>query len=204
MNKFEKVYLECIGKLKSTKNIVKENSKKKSKRKLIKEQANDETYSLVFCIADPRWDDDSTWENEGEDDNWNDMAKKLSETVKEQDWFKVFEKYGGDVAGEGHDSGEMTGQNAGDLCFDIVINRIPKQKLFELANETLFTADGGETPFTVLEWVTIGLYDGDEVAEFAKTPDGVVECLQNTYEEGWTTVSEFEKDDETNTVASED
>jgi hypothetical protein len=189
-DKFIQSYLQCIGQVKPTKNIVKENAKPKSKKKLIKEQAENETYSLTFCIADPRWDDDSTWEN----DDGN-VEKRLNETVKEQDWFKVFEKYGGDVAGEGHDSGEMTGQNAGDLCFDIVINRIPKQKLFELANETLFTADEGETPFTVLEWVTIGLYDGDEVAEFEKTPDGVVECLQNTYEEGWTTVPEFEKDD---------
>lgn len=188
-NKLINTYLECIG-VKQPKNIVKENAKTKSKKKLIKEQVEDETYSVVFCIADPRWDDDDTWEN----DDGN-VEKRLNETVKEQDWFKVFEKYGGDVVGEGHDSGEMSGENAADFCFDIAINRIPKQKLFELANETLFTADEGETPFTVLEWVTIGLYDSDEVAEFAKTPDGVVECLQNTYDEGWTTVSEFEKDD---------
>lgn len=164
-DKFIQSYLQCIGQVKPTKNIVKENAKPKSKKKLIKEQAED-TYDMTLTIEDPRWNEDD--EDYEEYDSFDAIAKHLLETLPEQDWYKMLESFGGKVVGEGHDSGGPI-SNVGDLCFDIVFKGITKDQLFELMQKELYN------DWSVFDWCTLNLdVDGDA----GSTPDSLVETLQ--------------------------
>lgn len=178
MNTFEKVYLECIGALKTTKKIVKENAKTKSKKTLIKEQAEDGLYNLKICVQDTY-----PYDNDFDDD-------AVDRTPEECPFDKLFTRLGGKCT-----KGPTNVTRNGEFEYVYEFNGISKDQLFELM-QTAYEDDG--MPL-IEQYANMSSNFADNAEEFInsviESPDAMVEAVKKLAEDPSDTMYiEFGKD----------
>ena len=177
MNTFEKVYLECIGALKTTKKIVKENAKQKSKKKVIKEQAEDGLYNLKICVQDTY-----PYDTDFDDD-------AVDRTPEDCSFNELFTRLGGKCT-----KGPANVTRNGEFEYVYEFNGISKDQLFEL-----MTTDYDDSGMPLIDQYANNSNFADNAEEFinsaSESPDAMVEAVKKLAENPSDTMYiEFGKD----------